>query len=292
MKTLLNYHFIFLAFLYTFLFNVEVQPLHAQEAKKSTVRIKADYIKIMDGEIYFDITATARVDGENINVPHLDLILTNEFNDEEIELGTTKTNMDGKSKFVLKSINELKPDSSNIYNVTISFKGNESFKRASRTVSFKDVSITASIITKDSINYVSATLKETSTDSLLSDQYLNVQVQRLFRPLRIGEEFNSTDENGTIIVPVEEGIPGIDGNLTLEVVLKDSDDYGTVKAVINAPLGKPIVQDTNFDKRTMWASRDKTPLFLLIFPNLIIFGMWGIIVYLIFNLFKIHKSKI
>ena len=133
---------------------------------------------------------------------------------------------------------------------------------------------------------------ETGTDSLLSDQFLNVQVQRLFRPLRIGEEFNSTDENGTIIVPVEEGIPGIDGNLTLEVVLRDSDDYGTVKAILNAPLGKPIVQDTNFDKRTMWASRDKTPIFLLIFPNLIIFGMWGIIVYLIFNLFKIHKSKI
>ena len=163
--------------------------------------------------------------------------------------------MDGKSKFVLKSINELKADSSNVYSVTISFKGNESFKRASRTVSFKDASITTSIITKDSINYVKATLKETGTDSLLSDQFLNVQVQRLFRPLRIGEEFNSTDENGTIIVPVEEGIPGIDGNLTLEVVLRDSDDYGTVKAIINAPLGKPIVQDTNFDKRTMCLPR-------------------------------------
>ena len=291
MKTLLKYHFIFLSFLYAFLFNVEVQTLHAQEAKKNTVRLKADYFKIMDGEIYFDLTATARVDGENINVPNIDLILTNEFNDEEVELGTTKTNTMGKSKYVLKSLNELKPDSSNIYNVTVSFKGNENFKRASRTVSFKDASITASIFTKDSINYVSATLKEISTDSLLSDKYLNVQVQRLFRPLRIGEEFNSTDEHGTIIVPIEEGIPGIDGNLIIEVVLKDSDDYGTVKAMISAPLGKPIVDESTFDQRKMWSPRDKTPLFLLIFPNLIIFGMWGLIVYLIINLFKIHKSK-
>ena len=291
MKTLLKYHFIFLSFLYAFLFNVEVQTLHAQEAKKNTVRLKADYFKIMDGEIYFDLTATARVDGENINVPNIDLILTNEFNDEEVELGTTKTNTMGKSKYVLKSLNELKPDSSNIYNVTVSFKGNENFKRASRTVSFKDASITASIITKDSINYVSATLKEISTDSLLSDKYLNVQVQRLFRPLRIGEEFNSTDENGTIIVPIEEGIPGIDGNLIIEVVLKDSDDYGTVKAMISAPLGKPIVDESTFDQRKMWSPRDKTPLFLLIFPNLIIFGIWGLIVYLIFNLIRIYKTK-
>jgi hypothetical protein len=244
----------------------------------------------MDGEIYFDLTATARVDGENINVPNIDLILTNEFNGEEVELGTTTTNKMGKSKYILKSINELKPDSLNIYTVNVSFKGNEKFKRASRTVSFKDASITASIITKDSINYVSAIIKETSTDSLLSDQYLNVQVQRLFRPLRIGEEFNSTDKNGTIIVPVAEGIPGIDGNLIIEVVLLDSDDYGTVKAIINAPLGKPIVEESTFDQRTMWSPRGKTPLFLLIFPNLIIFGMWGLIIYLFINLFKISKS--
>ncbi|MDU8885005.1 hypothetical protein RXV94_02450 [Yeosuana sp. MJ-SS3] len=290
MKILNNYPILFLAFLFAFIFNVEMPQLHAQDVKKSTVRLKADYYKIMDGDIYFDLAATARVDGENITVPNIDLILTNEFNGEEVELGTTTTNKMGKSKYILKSINELKPDSLNIYTVNVSFKGNEKFKRASRTVSFKDASITASIITKDSINYVSAIIKETSTDSLLSDQYLNVQVQRLFRPLRIGEEFNSTDKNGTIIVPVAEGIPGIDGNLIIEVVLLDSDDYGTVKAIINAPLGKPIVEESTFDQRTMWSPRGKTPLFLLIFPNLIIFGMWGLIIYLFINLFKISKS--
>ncbi len=75
---------------------------------------------------------------------------------------------------------------------------------------------------------------------------------------------------------LEEGIPGVDGNLTFEVVLKESDDYGTVKAMVNAPIGIPIVDESTFDERTMWSPRNKTPLFLLIFPNLLIFGMWGI----------------
>ena len=289
MKYLHKSYFVFLA-LYALIFSVNTPQLNAQDVKKNTVRLKADYVKIMDGEIYFDIRATARVDGQNIDVPHLELTISNEFNEEEVDLGTTMTNMSGRSKFTLKSLNELKADSSNIYNVTVSFKGNENYKRASKTVSFKDSSIIASIFTKDSINYVTATLKETSTDSILGDQLLNVQVQRIFRPLRIGEEFNSTDENGTIVVPIEEGIPGVDGILTIEVVLRDSEEYGTVKALIKAPLGVPIVDESTFDERTMWSPRNKTPLFLLIFPNLIIFGMWGLIVYLIYNLFKLKKS--
>jgi hypothetical protein len=112
----------------------------------------------------------------------------------------------------------------------------------------------------------------------------------LFNPLRIGEEFNNTDEDGRIMVPIEQGIPGVDGNLTFEVVLNESDDFGTVKAMVIGHVGVPIVDESTFDQRTMWSPRNKTPIFLLIFPNLLIIGIWGLIVYLILNLFKLSKS--
>jgi hypothetical protein len=263
----------------------------AQKAKKDKIRLKAEFVKVMNSEIYFDIKATAKVDNQNIDVSNIELTVYNNVNDEQVELGKTKTNMNGESKFVLKEgINAIKPDSTNIYNIEISFDGNDAFSRASKSLSFKDANIEAKLITKDSINYITATLIDKSTDSVVSDALLRVQVQRLFRPLRIGEEFNSTDESGTIIVPVEDGIPGVDGKLTLEVVLKDSDDFGTVKALVNAPIGVPIVDESTFDERTMWSPRSKTPLFLLIFPNLIILGIWGLIIYLILNLFKLKKS--
>lgn len=262
----------------------------AQKTKKDKVRLKAEYVKVMNAEIYFDLKATAKVDNENINVSNLDLTLYNNIGDEQIELGKTKTNMNGESRFTLKNINAIKPDSTNTYNIEISFDGNDSFKSASKSLSFKDATIEAKLITKDSVNYITATLKDTSTDSIISDAILKVQVQRLFRPLRVGPEFNTTDESGTIIVPIKEDIPGVDGKLTFEVVLKDSDDYGTVKALVNAPIGVPIVDESTFDERTMWSPRNKTPLFLLIFPNLLILGIWGIIIYLILNLFKLKKS--
>lgn len=262
----------------------------AQKAKKDKVRLKAEYVKIMNSEIYFDLKATAKVDDQNINVSDIDLTLYNTIGDEQIELGKTKTDMNGESRFTLKDLNVIKPDSTNIYNIEISFNGNDAFSKASKSMSFKDANIDAKLITKDSINYIMATLKETSTDSVVSDAILKVQVQRLFRPLGVGPEFNSTDENGTIVVPIKDEIPGVDGNLTFEVVLKDSDDYGTVKALVNAPIGIPITDESTFDERTMWSPRSKTPLFLLIFPNLLILGIWGIIIYLILNLVKLKNS--
>lgn len=253
------------------------------------VRLKADYVKVMNEGAYFDIQATAKVNDENVNVSNIELIIYNLVGDEQVELGKTKTNMQGKSRFKLKDLSTIKPDSSNTYNIDISFAGNDKFSDASKSISFKNADIDAKLVTIDSINYISATLIDKSTDSLLIGQSLKVQIQRLFKPLLI-EEFNETDENGTILVPIPEGIPGVDGKIAIEVVLSESDEFGTIKAVVNAAIGKPIVDESTFDQRTMWSPRSKTPLFLLIFPNLLTFAIWGIIIYLITNLFKINKS--
>ena len=291
MKTFINIRFVFLAILTSLLFSASSNQAYAQKVKKNSVRIKADYIKTTNVEMAFEIKATSKIDRKTIGVSNIELSILNEFDDESIKLGKATTDADGASRFVIKDFNSVKPDSSGMYNVKISFKGDSLYKRASKSVSFRDATIEAKVITKDSVKYITATLKDTARDSVLSDQILNVQIQRLFKPLKIGPDFNTTDENGTIIAAVEEGIPGVNGALTFEVVLKDSDDYGTVKTLVRAPLGVPIVDESTFDQRTMWSPKNKTPIFLLIFPNLFILGIWGLIVYLIINLFKISKSN-
>lgn len=283
--------FIFLVVLGLSLCGTSFNSIYAQDAVKNKVRLKVYYNKIMNEEVYFDISASSRIDKVNVDVANIDLTVFNEFDDEKIKLGNTTTNMNGESRFSIQDLKSIKPDSTNTYNLLFSFKGNDSYKRASKRISFKNADIKSELITKDSINYIKATISDTSKDSLIGDALLTVQVQRLFQPLFIGDEFHITDENGTILVPIEEGIPGINGNLTIEVVLNDNDVYGTVKDIVVAPIGTPIVDESTFDDRTMWSPRNKTPIFLLIFPNLIIFGMWGLIIYLIINLFKIKKNE-
>ena len=290
MKNQFIYHCRFLAFISIIIFTISSNNVYAQKTKKSKARISVEYIKIMDGEVYFDIKASSRVKKKTVKISNIEISIFNELDDDKIAVGKIITNMDGEGRFKLKNLNLIKPDSSNTYNMLFTFKGNEFFNKAKKSIEFKDANIKAKIITKDSINYITATLIDVSTNNPIVDESLTVQVQRLFRPLRIGEEFNLTDEDGAISVPVENDIPGVDGNLTFEIVLLESDDYGTVKALVSSNIGIPIIDESTFDQRTMWSPRNKTPIFLLIFPNLLIFGIWGLIIYLILNLFKLSKS--
>lgn len=290
MKDQLKFYHVYLALVFVCLLHTSSNGMYAQKVEKNKVRIAVYYVKIMNGDIYFNITARARVDKNTVKVSNIELTLTNELDDEEIELGKVMTNMDGEARFTLKGIDAIRPDSSNTYTVAVSFKGNDIYKRTSKRIRFKDAIIQAKLVTKDSINYMSATLLDAGTQSPISDENLKIQVERLFRPLVLGDPFNKTDEEGSIFVPIEENIPGVDGNLILQVVLQEHEEYGTVKANVDAPIGVPFETESTFDERTMWSPRSKTPLFLLIFPNIITFGMWGFIIYLIFNLFKIVKS--
>ncbi len=287
MKNRLNIRFSFLGFLSVFLITLSFQTLNAQ----NKTRLKAQYVKIVDSMSYVDIVATSKIEKQNVKVSGIDILVINELEDENIELGKITTNHKGESRFVIENLNSIQADSSNTYNLLFSFKGNDTFKRAKKSVSFKNANIKVNMAIKDSVNYIKAILIDSKRNDPIIGEDLTIQVQRLFGPLVLGEEFNSTDDFGTIFVPVEEGIPGVDGNLVLEVVLNDHDDYGTVKALINAPIGVPIIDESTFNDRAMWSTRDKTPIFLLIFPNLLILGIWGLIIYLIVNLFKISKSK-
>jgi len=165
------------------------------------------------------------------------------------------------------------------------------FSEVEKSIAFKQATLDAYLSKEDDLSYLKATLTDDYTGVAVADVPLKVQVQRLFRPMRIGDEFYMTDASGSIRVPVESGIPGINGKLTLEVVLTDNDNYGTLKAMVEAPLGVPITDQSSFDQRTMWGPPSKTPLFLLTFPNLMILGIWGTIVLLFVNLYKIYKSE-
>lgn len=268
-----------------------MQISFAQDKEKHRIRLSADYFKIMDSVSYLNIGASARIDRSNVSLPGLELEILNVTEDDDILLGTVKTDINGDARFTIGKLDKIIADSLQVYNFNVRFKGNDTLRRASRGVEIKDAEVIASHVQIDSINYIRATLREIATDSLIEGENMVVQVQRLFLPLKLGEEFNYTDDSGTILVSVEEGIPGVDGILTIEAALQDHDEYGTVKAIVKAPIGTVIVDESDFDKRTMWGARDKAPWFMLVFPNLIIFTIWGYIIYLIINLYRIKKAS-
>jgi hypothetical protein len=104
------------------------------------------------------------------------------------------------------------------------------------------------------------------------------------------EETYTTDESGHVSSEFSLTIPGdAQGDIVIGAKIDDHEVYGSLVATKTAKWGLPLVPDDSFSKRTLWATRDKTPLWLLIFPNLIILTVWGIIVYLVYQITRIVK---
>ena len=262
-----------------------------QAQKKERLRLSASYTKIMDGEVYLDFQSTARIERKTVSLPDIALEVFYEVDGEEFPLGTVTTDTGGKARYVFGSLDEIQSDSTGLYILGGKFNGNDAFRKASRRIEFRDGAVEASVKEIDSVAHISASFSDIQLDSAVADALIKVQVQRMFKPLIISEEFLMTDETGSIQVSVPDDIPGKDGILTLEVVIEDNDNYGNIKKLIEAPIGTPIVVDNTYHERTLWATRDKTPLFILFFTIGLIVGSWGAIIYLIVNLFKISKSK-
>ena len=287
MKKLFKLNFLFLVFIGISIIGFNNSNIYSQN--KNKVRIQAYYFKIMDSISYLDIKAISKIGKKNTTVSNIKISVFNVQEDETIELGSSITNMDGKARFIIKNFETLKPDSTNTYKINLVFKGDASFLKASKKISFKNATINANLEIKNNVNFVKAQVL-TDNDLPVVEESITLRVQRLFKPLILSNELNITDDTGSIFTPIEEGIPGVNGNLIIEVVLLESDTFGTVIDILRAPIGIPITDESTYDERTMWSPRSKTPIFLLIIPNALTFGTWAVIILLIINLFKIAKS--
>jgi hypothetical protein len=126
----------------------------------------------------------------------------------------------------------------------------------------------------------------------VADVEIKVGIKRLGSILPLGEEETATtDSTGTATVEfVKDSLPGDKhGNLLLMAKVEDHEVYGNLEAETWAPWGKPGNFENNFGKRSLWATGDKVPMWLLSLAFLIIFSVWGTLIYLIFRLFKIIK---
>ncbi|AFL83928.1 hypothetical protein Belba_1301 [Belliella baltica DSM 15883] len=258
--------------------------------EKYRARVSLEHVKVMNGEAYIDISAKYKGEDGFETATDLEFNVYRLMNEDSLMyLGQARTNDAGRAKFFLKDTMKHS-DTTGIYTYTVAIEDNDRFRDTDQSISFSEAGLSVDITMVDSVYYMSAILTDAAGNPL-QGEFLKVGLIRLYGSLPIGEDNYETDENGSILVPIEERMPGLGGELTFEVVLKESEAYGTIRAAISAPIGIPIVDESTFDERTMWSPRVKTPYYLLIFPNLIIFGVWIPIVFLIFNLYRILKSK-
>ena len=122
---------------------------------------------------------------------------------------------------------------------------------------------------------------------------LKIGVVRSAGLLSAGDkETYTTDSAGNVSVEFTKiGLPGdLKGNLVLISKVEDNDPYGNLVIAKTVPWGVALQIDKGFfDQRTLWSTRFKTPLWLLLMATAIITSVWGTLIFLMWQIFKIKK---
>ncbi len=117
-------------------------------------------------------------------------------------------------------------------------------------------------------------------------------VKRLDGNLNISETATYTTDTAGLVTGEfkRDSLPGdTKGNLVLVANIIDNDVYGNIIAETSVPWGKPLVYTTNYNHRSLFARRGHSPIWLELLAYGIIILVWGVIIYLGFQIRNIIK---
>lgn len=129
----------------------------------------------------------------------------------------------------------------------------------------------------------------TSEGIPVSEVPVNLSVKRLFGNLPIGEAI-ATDSTGVATFEFPQDIPSRDGKLTIFAKIVDDENYMNTETKGMVNWGKVVVSDnSNVEERSIAAGRDKAPIYFITASLLIIFLIWGTLIYAVLQVFKIKR---
>jgi hypothetical protein len=129
----------------------------------------------------------------------------------------------------------------------------------------------------------------------VKDVELKLGVKRLGGELPVSEEESyTTDSTGEVVARFKmEKLPGDTlGNIILVARIDDNDQFGNLVTELKVPWGIVTKIRKDSSARTLWATRDKAPVWLLLTAGSIVVFVWGSIVYLLWQIVRIRKLGI
>jgi hypothetical protein len=162
-----------------------------------------------------------------------------------------------------------------------------------------DITIKKAILVIDTLNEdgsrsVTGQLKEKIGSEWLAvkDVEMKLGIKRMLSSLSVGDAETYTADSTGIAIAVfkRDSIPGDEkGNIILVAAVEDNDSYGNLMVERPVQWGRKVKSDTNFWHRTLWSTGNRAPIWLLAIAFSILIAVWGVLLYLVKQLFNIKK---
>ncbi len=258
-------------------------------AKKIKPKINLDYYSENNTSSYVEVLVRYREKKKYNPIADVKInIFLNEISGENL-IGSITTDTKGKGKFILTEIWDNLPDSISSLKIIASLSNHPKYKNKKKRISILKSFLKTEIKQTDSLTRATFYFTNANVESTgLEGEAVKVYVSRFLGILPIGDEYATTDENGMLTVTIPSDIPqDINGNLVIIGRVEDHDEYGNLMIEKTIKWNSLRNNNETFQERTLWASGDKTPYWLLVSSNIMIVSVWGVLFYLAFLLYKI-----
>ncbi|MDZ4714543.1 MAG: hypothetical protein SH819_03650 [Cytophagales bacterium] len=264
-----------------------------QEAPRIEVKVDLNYFQVNNESPY--LTTKVRTRTESGWMP-VKWVIVNLFLNEETKLGmmgNVTTDEEGRGKYILPDKFRAAWDSLDQFTFIGRILSDEKVVDTRKIITIRKTRLVIDAETVDSVRTMRITFSEKQGAEWRAVPEVEWKpfIHRTFGKLPMTEDYLSTDDAGIAEIEFLKSIPGDKmGNITVGAILEDHDDYGTISGTKSVAWGLPLVTNTNFfEKRTLWSSRDRTPIWLLVGPNLMILFVWGAIGYLVYLLVVLKR---
>jgi hypothetical protein len=264
----------------------------AQDPEKKTIKLGISYRAVNKMAPALLVTAKTKNGKKFEAVEYVEIIAFLGEPSDVNKLGSVVTDRKGTGYIAVPD--GLLPvlDSLEMMSFTATSRASAGYEAGEASLEMSKARIELSLSEADSVRTIDATVMAFQEGAWkpLPEAEVKLFVKRLFSDLPVGDETYTTDADGKVTAEYTITLPGDpEGSIIVGAKLDDNDTYGTVIAAQSVKWGTPQAADNSFNKRTLWATRDKTPVWLLIFPNVIIATVWGFIFYLFYLIRKIRK---
>jgi hypothetical protein len=257
-------------------------------AVKESPTLDFTYLKKSDGSKL--LTATLTIFRNRITYPIVGSKITF-FLGTDTSTVAIPTNADGKAYLIVQPGTSLPVNKEGFTPCLAGFGGNDTLESVETAITVKDAVLKMSLDLIDSVRTVTvwAFLPGNEGDSMpLSGEAVNIYVERMFSPLKIGE--GTFDDQGRFTCEFPPDLPGeADGTVRIIARVEENAQYANIEIEQNYPWGVPSMHGATGSHRALWT--EIAPMWMIITLTILLLGVWGHYIYAIVQLILIKRES-
>lgn len=278
--------------LFLALFSIGMISASAQDSTKADITIALRYFNFNNKVPYLQVESKSKVKKKFQPVKGVEIKLYLDSVADDHAIAKVVTDEQGKAMAPIPSSLKTLWEASPNHTFTAVSTPIDTFDEGSDEIEIAKAMISLDTFTEDEVKNLRITVKawDGTAWTPVPGVELKAGIRRLGGILNIGSEDSyTTDSIGQVIAAFGlDSLPGEDaGNLVLVASVEDNDQYGNLIAEKTVPWGVSVRPGIDFNKRTLFATRNRAPIWLLFMAYSVTLSVWGVLLYLVFLLRKI-----